>query len=80
MENAIVNRYMRLIEPLTLETKLELVAKIVENLKSGMTTPGLDKDKLLDKLYGSWGDVNDSIINDIINSRTVSEKEINLDK
>lgn len=70
MENLIVNRYMRLIAPLTTETKLELVSKIVENLRSGVVRPALDKEKLLETLYGSWSDMEDTIINDIINSRT----------
>lgn len=61
---------MRLIAPLTAETKLELVSKIVENLKSGIEKPALDKEKLLEALYGSWSDVEDSIIDNIISSRT----------
>lgn len=69
MENVIVNKYMRLIEPLSLETKLELVAKIVENLKSGIAKPIPNKENLLDDLYGAWSDMDDVVINDILNSR-----------
>lgn len=80
MENSIVARYRRLIEPLTLETKLELIAKILEDIKAGITAkPASNKEELLEKLYGAWSDVDDVMVDDIINSRMVSDKEINLD-
>jgi len=79
MENLIVDRYMRLIEPLPFEIKLELISKIFENIKTNINKPGVSKDKLLDELYGSWEDVDDSIVEDILTRRTISEKEINLD-
>lgn len=79
MENLIVDRYMRLIEPLPFEIKLELISKIFENLKTNINKPEVNKDKLLDELYGSWEDMDDSITDDILSRRTISEREINLD-
>ena len=79
MENLIVDRYMRLIEPLPFEIKLELISKIFENIKTNINKPEVDKDKLLDELYGSWEDVDNSIVEDILTRRTISEREINLD-
>ncbi|MDX1943102.1 MAG: hypothetical protein SFU99_21240 [Saprospiraceae bacterium] len=80
MENSIVNRYMRLIEPLTLETKLELISKILENLKSGITVkPASNKEELLEALYGAWSDTDNAMADDIISSRMTSDKDINLD-
>ncbi|TVL97337.1 MAG: hypothetical protein CV087_22440 [Candidatus Brocadia sp. WS118] len=79
MENLIVERYMRLIEPLPFEIKLELISKIFENLKTNISRPEVNKDELINELYGSWYDVDDSIIEDIYSRRTISEREINLD-
>lgn len=79
MENLIVERYMRLIEPLPFEIKLALISKIFENLKTNIGRPEVSKDELINELYGSWDDVDDSIIEDIYSRRTISEREINLD-
>lgn len=56
---------MRLIEPLPFKIKLELVSKIFENLKTDIASKELDKEALLENLYGSWSDVDDSIIEEI---------------
>ena len=79
MENIVVKRYMRLIEPLAFEVKLELISKIFESLKSNIKKPEIDKEVLLDELYGCWEDVDDSLTDDILSARTISDKEINLD-
>ena len=65
MDNLIVDRYMRLIEPLPFETKLELISKLFENLKTKVSIPTMNKDELINELYGSWHDVNESLIDDI---------------
>ncbi len=80
MENLIVERYMRLIEPLPFEIKLELMSKIFEHLKINVDQTQTSKDDLVDELYGAWNDVDDSIIEDIYDRRTISAKEINLDQ
>ena len=79
MENLLVKRYMRLIEPLPFEIKLELISKIFENLKTKINPVEINKESLLNELYGSWEDINDSITEEILSSRTISEREINLD-
>ena len=79
MENLLVDRYMRLIEPLSFELKLELISKIFDNLKTNINKPEVSKDKLLEELYGSWKDVDDSVTENILKYRTISDKEINLD-
>jgi len=79
MENLIVDKYWRLIEPLPFEIKLELISKIFENIKTNINKPEVNKDELLDELYGSWEDVDDSVVEDILALRTISEKAINLD-
>ena len=79
MDDLIVDRYMKLIEPLSFELKLELISKIFENLKTKLTEPEINKDKVLNELYGSWEDVEDSITEDMLKYRTSSDREINLD-
>ena len=61
------------------DIKLELVSKIFENIKTNINKPEVNKDELLDELYGSWEDVDDSVVEDILTLRTTSEKAINLD-
>ena len=79
MENIVVKRYMRLIEPLAFEVKLELISRIFESLKTNMNKPEVNKEDLLDELYGCWDDVDDSLTDDILSARTMSDKDINLD-
>ena len=81
MERLIVERYMKLIEPLGNEIKLELISRVIESLKETFKKPEPepDKEKLLNELYGSWSDVDEEIINEIYEARTISDQEIDLD-
>jgi hypothetical protein len=64
---------------LDIEAKLELMARLSENINQTFRRPEKNKNDLLESLSGSWTDVDDNIIDDIYASRTVSEREINLD-
>jgi len=67
-------------EPLTIELKLELLSKMTDSIKRGFKKTEIDKKQLLNELCGAWSDVNEEkIIADIYGSRTISNKEINLD-
>lgn len=79
MENLTATKIMHLFEPLNFNIKLELLSKITENVKKSYPTPVNKKRKLLNELFGAWSDVDDSIIEDIYSSRTISTREINLD-
>ncbi|MFK7932721.1 MAG: hypothetical protein AB8G22_04380 [Saprospiraceae bacterium] len=83
MNDLIVARYMRLLEPLSIEIKLELLAQLSTNLKRSLLPPKkqepVDKIKLLHELAGSWKDMDDNVVDDIMQMRTISEREINLD-
>jgi hypothetical protein len=72
MENLIVDRYMRFIDPLPLEVKLELISRLFENLRTDFSKPSINKEKLLDELYGSWSDMDDSLVENILGGRTLS--------
>ena len=79
MDNTIVNRYMKLIEPLAINLKLELLSRLSQSLKSNFVKQPQDKEKLLEELSGSWSDVDDDVLKDIYKSRSSSDKEIGLD-
>lgn len=79
MDNALINRYMKIIEPLRFDLKLELLARLTESLQRSAVRPEKDKQSLLEELYGSWSDVDDGIVDDILNSRSISEQDIDLD-
>lgn len=81
MENIVINRYMRLLEPLSIELKLELLTRLTESVKRSYqpVQPVVDKQKLLYDLAGSWSDIDDSVIDEIMKTRTISDQEINLD-
>lgn len=79
MDNALINRYMKIIEPLRFDLKLELLARLTESLQRAATKPETDKQSLLEELYGSWSDVDDEVLEDILKSRSTSNREIDLD-
>lgn len=79
MENTLISRYLKILEPLSIELKLELLAALSENIKTGWNKSRVDKKLLFNDLRGSWSDVSHDIEEDIYSSRTTSDKEINLD-
>lgn len=56
MENPIISKYLRLIEPLSMEMKLELLSKLIENIKQDFKKPKKDKSALLNDLFGAWSE------------------------
>lgn len=79
MENLTVEKYMRLIEPLAIEVKLELLTRLSESLKKTFKASPTKKEALLDEISGAWKSVDESIIEDILKARTISDKDLNLD-
>lgn len=79
MNEFIISRYLRMFEALTLELKLELLAKLAESLKKGINKPEPDKKKLMEELFGAWKDVGDDMISNIYSARTISDKNISFD-
>lgn len=79
MENIAINRLMRLINSLSIESKLEVLTKLSESLKGSINPKNDSKERLLEELYGAWNDVEDDLANDILNSRSISNKDISFD-
>lgn len=60
---------------LDIEAKLELMAKFSENISQTFKNSRRDKAELLESLSGSWANMDDSIVDDIYNSkRYLTEK------
>lgn len=70
---------MRLLRPLSTESKLELISKISESLKFDLNKGKSEKETLLEELYGSWNDIKDDLAEDILKSRSISDRNISFD-
>ena len=83
MQNLTISRYMALLEPLSIEKKLELINQLSESVKRNFKKEKKEKDTdektLVNELFGTWDDVSDSATEDIYAARTISTKEINFD-
>lgn len=79
MENIALNRLMRLLNPLSSELKLELITMISESLKFKLNKSKSEKEALLEELSGSWSDVEGHLAEDIINARSISDRDISFD-
>lgn len=78
--NLEIREIMKLLHPLSVSSKLEIISRLTRELRSYLPAEKENKDKLLDELFGSWEDVGENIIEDILGSRTISDKEFNFDK
>ncbi|WKN44737.1 hypothetical protein [Tunicatimonas pelagia] len=78
MENITVDKLMRLIVSLDTAKKLEIMAQLSENLKASFRMKDKDTEKqtLLNKLAGAWNDTDEQLADSIVNSRTVSDKNL----
>ena len=80
MEEMQVSRYMKLLEPLSRETKLAILSKLSLSLqKEKESRKQANKLLLLEEVAGAWKDTKEDLVSDILSSRTLGDKEINLD-
>ena len=77
MEVTKINNYMKMFSSLDMESKIELMRRFSENVSVTFNSTQNKKRELLDKLSGSWSNIDDKLIEDIYQSRTVSNREIN---
>ncbi len=75
-----VPHIMRIIKPLSTESKLEILSELAKDIKENYNTDKVDKQELFDKLSGAWKDdpvlSSDELIEDIYSNRTISDKNI----
>lgn len=79
MDHPIISKYLKLIEPLTIELKLELISKLTDSIKNSFQKSSDGKKELFDELFGAWSDIDDSLIEDIYSSRSISDKNISFE-
>jgi len=79
--NVEIGNIMKRIHSLSLKGKLEIMNRLSIEIQSEMPSgkKSVDKNELVEKLYGSWKDMDEEIADDIVRNRTISKKEINLD-
>lgn len=79
MKEVVMNRYLKLFDLLDLESKLELLSKLTENINRTSKEPNQNKMALLEELSGVWSNMDDSLVKDIYTSRSTSNKIIDFD-
>lgn len=77
--NIDISEIMKLIHPLSTNSKLEILSRLTNELKSNISSQEVNKKKLLNQLYGSWKNIDENLIEEILEARTTSEKEIDFD-
>jgi hypothetical protein len=70
---------MRLIAPLSTETKLEILSELSESLKADFYTKEAEELELLKEVAGAWSGTDDDLAERIISSRTISGNKFSLD-
>ncbi len=76
MESRAIEEVMRLLKPLSVNMKLEVLSKLSNDLKSDLLEKNEDKSKLLSELFGVWSDFE---VNDLLKDRSISDKDLSLD-
>ena len=80
MDHLVVNNYIALLDRLDLESRLTILSALADSIKRSVEIKETtDKSKLLYELYGSWANVDDSIIDDIYQNRSMPGREISFD-
>lgn len=81
MENIVVNRLMRLINSLSIELKLELLSRLSENVRKSFTSDSEEdsREKRLEELFGAWSGTDENLAENIMQSRTTSDREISFE-
>jgi len=81
MENVTLLKLMQTINALNLEEKLEILSKLTNSLKLDFkqSKPANDKEILSEELFGVWKDLPGNLEEEIINSRSISNRVIDLD-
>lgn len=79
MEAIEISEYLVMFDKLTFDKKVELLSRLVTRLNSNESKNDLEhRRKLLYELYGAWEGANDIDGNEIIKSRSISNREISL--
>ena len=72
--NREIRDIMKLLHPLSVSHKLEIISRLTQDIKTNLPIAKVDKSQLLNELYGSWKDMGDDVIEDIMNEDRKSDK------
>ncbi|NJC28520.1 hypothetical protein GGR27_004045 [Lewinella antarctica] len=80
MDSIVVRNYISVIDRLDLDSKLALLSALTDSIKSSLMSKKANKSELLNELYGSWSDVDESnLIDDIYEGRSIPDRDISFD-
>lgn len=75
-----MRNYISVIDRLDLDSKLALLSALTDSIKSSLMSKKANKSELLNELYGSWSDVDESnLIDDIYEGRSIPDRDISFD-
>ncbi len=77
MEEIALNRFMRLLQPLSSDLKLQLIARLSESIRQPESQQS-DKEEWK-KMFGVWNDVDDIDVTEIREARLSTREVPNLD-
>lgn len=67
-----INELLSTIRTLSLKTRLRLLTRISVDVNADIDKEKVHMEHSLESLFGSWSTVDDSLIDDILNARTIS--------
>lgn len=76
MEYTSINQLMELLTPLSLEMKMEIVSRLSKQVQTNENSRKKNKQELLNSLVGAWKDTSESLTDDILKARVISDKNI----
>ena len=79
MKEMVLSTLLHLIAPLRFEWKLSLLARLSAEVHMTHAQTGPDPEHLLDSLAGAWQDMPDSLSDELMQARSLSQRTIDLD-
>ncbi len=79
MKGIVLSTLLRLIAPPRFEWKLALLTRLSAEVQATHAQAGPDPEHLLDTLAGAWQDMPDSLSDDLMQARFLSQRTIDLD-
>ena len=72
-EDRLILDYMAMLRHLNIDLRLRLIAELTESVRLDQPKEKIDSDAWK-SLFGAWSDVDDSVVEEIIGSRTMGRE------
>lgn len=79
MSSLVLDSYMSMLNKLDVESRLTILSALTDSIRTSLKQETTDKRKLLFELYGAWDDLDESVIDDIYENRSIPEREVSFD-